>query len=145
MTNQAIARGLLAVLCCLQGLATLAIDLNRTHATNPEWPGHARFHLVWQTAAFAVLAALEVLLVLATGPLQDQRFYLAAILAGVPMLGFFAAFIAHGLYKGTLSDPNGMRPLIITVRGSSLRIDLNLVAEICGLLALAAIFAIYRR
>jgi hypothetical protein len=144
MTNQAIARGLLAALCCLQGLATLAIDLNRTHATNPEWPGHARFHLVGQTAAFAWLAVLEVLLVLAAGPLQDQRFYLAAILAGVPMLGFFAALIGRGLYKGTLTDPNGMQPLIIRVRGSSRRIDLNLVAEICDLLALAAIVAIYR-
>ena len=41
MTNQTIARDLLAILCCLQGLTTLAIDLNRTHATNPEWPGHA--------------------------------------------------------------------------------------------------------
>ena len=144
MTNQVIARGLLAALCCLQGLATLIIDLNRTHATNPEWPGHARFHLVWQTAAFAWLAVIEVLLVLAAGPLQDQRFYLAAILAGVPMLGFFAAFITRGLYKGTLSDPNGMPHLRITVRGSILRIDLNLVAEICGLLALAAIVAIYK-
>lgn len=144
MTNQAVARDLLAALCCLQGLATLAIDLNRTHATNPEWPGHARFHLVWQTAAFAWLAVLEVLLVLATGPLQEQRFYLVAILAGIPMLGFFSAFICRRIYKGTLSDPNGMRPLIITVRGSSLRIDLNLVAETIGVLALAAIAAIYR-
>lgn len=144
MTSQVIARGLLATLCCLQGLATLVIDLNRTHATNPEWPGHARFHLVWQTSAFAWLAVIEVLLVLAAGPLQDQRFYLAAILAGVPMLGFFAAFITRRLYKGTLSDPNGMPHLRINVSGSILRIDLNLVAEICGLLALAAIVAIYK-
>jgi hypothetical protein len=145
MTNQAIARGLLAALCGLQGLATLAIDLNRTHATNPEWPGHARFHLVWQTAAFAWLAVLEVLLVLAAGPLQDQRFYLAAILAGVPMLGFFVAFVGRGLYEGTLSDRNGMPHLRIKVSGSILRIDLNLVAEICGVLVLAALVAIYRR
>ena len=48
MTHQTVARVLLAALCGLQGLATPAIDLNRTHATNFLWPGHARFHIVWQ-------------------------------------------------------------------------------------------------
>jgi hypothetical protein len=144
VTNQVIARGLLASLCFLQGLGTMAIDLGRTHATNPLWPGHARFHLVWQTAAFVWLALLEVVLVLAGGPYIDQRFYLTAILAGTPMLGFFTALIARRTYKGTLSDPNGMRPAIIKLRGSTLRIDLNLVAEFAGLLTLAAIVALYR-
>ena len=125
MTHQAIACDLLAALCCLQGLATLVIDFNRTHATNPEWPGHARFHLVWQVTTIAGLTLLEVVLVLASGPFQEQRFYLAAVLAGIPMLSFFAAFIARCIYKGTLSDPNGMQPAIIKVRGSNLRIDLN--------------------
>jgi len=145
MTHQEPARDLLAALCCLQGLATLAIDCNRTHTTNPEWPGHARFHLVWQVATIVGLTLLAVILILASGPFQEQRFYLAAILAGIPMLSFFAAFIARGMYKGTLSDPHGMQPLKITVRGSTLRIDLNLVAETCGLLALAVIVALYRR
>ena len=135
---------MLAALCILQGSATLAIDLNCTHATNPLWPGHARFHLVWQTAAFAWLSVFEALLLFYVGPLQEQRFYLAAILAGIPMLGFFCALIARGLYRGTLSDPNGMRPLIVRVRGANLRIDLNLAAEIVGVLALATVVAIYR-
>ena len=106
MTNQAIARDLLAALCLLQGLATLAIDLNRTHATNPHWPGHARFHLVWQTAAFAWLAVLEVPLVLVGGPLQEQRFYLAAILASIPMFGFFSAFFAADSMNRTRRGSN---------------------------------------
>lgn len=144
MTNQAIARGLLASLCLLQGLATMAIDLGRTHATNPMWPGHARFHLVWQTAAFVWLALLEVWLLLIGGPLMDQRFYLAAILAGIPMFGFFTALISRRIYKGTLSDPNGMKPAFIKLRRSTFRIDLNLVAEVAGLLTLAAIVAFYR-
>jgi len=144
MSNQAIAHDLLAALCILQGSATMAIDLNRTHATNPLWPGHARFHLVWQTAAFAWLAVLEVVLLFSAGPFQEQCFFLAAILAGIPMLGFFCALIGRGIYRGTLSDPNGMQPVTIKVRGSDLRIDLNLVAEIVGLSALAAIVAIYR-
>ena len=60
------------------------------------------------------------------------------------MFGFFAAFFARRIYKGTLSDPNGMPLLRIKVRGSPLCIDLNLVAEIGGVLTLAAIVALYR-
>lgn len=144
MTNQAIARDLLAVLCGSRGMATLVIDLNRTHATNPDWTCHARFHLVWQAAAFAFLSALEVVLILARGPFQDPCFYLAAILASIPMLGFYTAFAARGLYKGKLSDPNGMRPMTIVFRCASLRVDINLVAESVGVLVLAMIVTIYR-
>lgn len=144
MTHQAVARVLLAILCGLQGLGTMAVDLNRTHATNPEWQGHARFHLVWQVAIVAVLALLEVVLVLASGPYEKQRFYLAAILTCIPMLSFFLAFAARGFYRGTLSGSNGIRPLTIMVKGSTLRIDLSVAAEIGALLFLAAVVAVFR-
>jgi hypothetical protein len=93
VTHVAIARGLLALLCGTQGVATLAIDLNRSHASNPQWPGHARFHLVWQVISYALLSLLEVALVLVAGPYREQRFYLAAILAGIPMLSCLVAFL----------------------------------------------------
>ena len=144
MTNQAIARDLLAGLCLLQGLATAAIDLGRTHATNPEWPGHARFHAVWQTAAFVWLAVIEAGLLLFPGAYAEERFYLAALLAAAPMAGFFTALAVRGLFKGTLSDPNGMPPLRIRIAGRVRSIDLNLVAEIAGVLTLVAIVALYR-
>jgi hypothetical protein len=143
VTNHAIARGLLAIFCCLQGLGTIAIDFNRTHATNSEWPGHERFHLYWQVATVALLALIEVVLLLAGSTLQNQGFYLAVILVAIPILGFFAAFIGGGLYRGTLSDPSGIQPATIGIPGSNIRIDLNLVAEMGGALALAAIIALY--
>ena len=143
MSQQILARGLLIALCALQGIATAAIDLSRTHATNPHWTGHARFHVVWQTASLILLAIIEIFLVLAPGRLRDERFYCAAILAAVPIFGFFCALLSRRIFGSTLSDPNGMKPLIIRAGGSNLRIDLNLVAEICGVLALAIIVAIY--
>ena len=143
MTNQAIACGLLAALCCLQGLATLVIDLNRTHATNPEWPGHARFHLVWQASAFAWLAPLEVVLILAAGPFQEQRFYLAAILAGIPMIGCMVAYLFRKIYGGTLINPNGIPPMEIAWFGSDIPIDLNLATEVTALPMLMGTVALY--
>ena len=122
----------------------MAIDLNRTHATNPLWVKHARFHVVWQTISVFILSAIEVALVWWPGHWIEQRFYLAMILAGVPMLGFLAAFAFRKAYGGALSDPNGIPPLRVAIAGKILRVDLNLAAELVALIALGAIFAIYR-
>ena len=122
----------------------MAIDLNRTHATNPLWPAHARFHVVWQTANTAILALVELALLLTSGPLQQQRFYLAVLLASVPMLGFVAALISRTVYGSALSEPNGIPPAKIEAFGRILLVDMNLAAVLGGGLALVAIVAIYR-
>lgn len=144
MSHSAIARGLLALLCGVQGGATLAIDMNRTHATNPLWLRHARFHLVWQATSYALLSVVEIALVLTPGPFRDQRFYLTAILASIPMLSCIAAFVLKRMYGGALSDPNGIPPITITAFNTKLHIDLNLTAEIVALPMLIAIVALFR-
>ena len=138
------ARLLLALFCAVQGASTALIDLNRTHATHPGWMGHARFHLVWQTSTIVALSLFEIALLLTPGPFLEKRFYVSAILAAVPMLGFFAALAFRKLYGGTLSDPLGMPQWVMRLRGVHLRIDLNLAAEIAAILSLAVIIAIYR-
>lgn len=144
MDPQALARDLLAVFCILQGLATIALDLNRTHAAHPQWLGHARFHVVWQTGTVVALAAVECGLLLSHGPGEDQRFYLAALLAALPMFGFFAALSTRSIYSGTLSDPGGIPSLRLTLSGRQFRIDMNLVAEIAGVITVLALVALYR-
>lgn len=145
MDHRTIARSLVVLLCTLQGILTLAIDLSRTHATNPTWPRHARFHLVWQTCSTAFLSALEIALVCWPGPYLEQRFYLAMGLICVPLLGFLAAFVSRKMYNGALSDPNGIPPARISIFGTIFHIDLNLVAIAAALMALAAIFVIFNR
>jgi hypothetical protein len=142
--HQSIARVLLAIFCALQGIATAAIDLGRTHAKHPEWLGHARFHVVWQTANVLVLSIVEIVLISINGPLTTYRFEIAAALAGAPMLGFFMALLTRGLYGATLSDPGGMPPWVVRAHGKQFHIDLNVVAEIAGLASLVAIVALYR-
>ena len=132
------------MLCGAQGLGTLAIDLNRTHATNPLWPRHARFHLVWQTVSYAMLAALEVAMIVVPGAYREQRFYLAAMLASIPMLSFFGAWVARSLYGGALHDPNGIPPLRAVVFGAERQIDMNFAVEVVALSMLAGIVVLYR-
>jgi hypothetical protein len=96
--HRTIACILLSALCAIQGLSTLVIDLNRTHASNPLWPAHARFHVVWQSTSFILLAATEMGLVWWHGPYSQQRFYLASFLTSVPSFGFLIAFASSRLY-----------------------------------------------
>ena len=143
MNAQLIARVLLGVFCIIQGLATVILDLNRTHAAHPQWLGHARFHVVWQTGTVAVLAIIEACLLWFPGPFVSERFYLVALLACTPMLGFFSALITRHLYGGTLSDPGGIPPLRLKLRHREMQIDLNLVAELAGIICIATLIWLY--
>ena len=39
---------LITLVALATGLAPMRADFNATHATNPLWTPHARFHVVWQ-------------------------------------------------------------------------------------------------
>lgn len=144
MNHHLIAQVALSSLCVVQAVATVAIDFNRTHATNPLWPGHARFHLVWQSSTIVFLTGLELVLVWIHGPCAPQRFYLSALLAALSPLGFLSALLSRRLFGGTLSDANGIRPARVTLLGAVRVIDLNLVAVVAALLSLLAMVSVYR-
>lgn len=137
MSGVFLARLILTATAALQGLAPLGIDLNRTHATHPAWPGHARFHVVWQSFASFFLAIPEVALVWWPGPGLRMRFWLAAILTATSMLGFVVAFVSRRLYQGTLHDPGGIPPLRFHACSTLLEIDGNALMVGVGLIALA--------
>lgn len=143
MTHQELARDLLAAFCVLQGGGTIALDMNRSHASNPLWLRHARFHVVWQTATVAALAVVEIVILFYGNSLPSERFYMVVALAFLPVAGFFVAFCTRGAYGGALSDENGIPPLKIPYRGSIVRIDLNLGAEAVAILVIATLVWIY--
>lgn len=144
MSRAEAARVLLALFCLIQGLATAAIDLNRTHATNPLWPGHARFHLVWQVAGAAIMAIVEVVLLLWRGPAYEERFYLAALLAVVPLLSFLIALLFRRFYAGSLQDPNGIPRARLALLGRVWRIDMNVFAVVAGLVVVSGLVLMFR-
>jgi hypothetical protein len=138
-----LARVLLSLLCGTQGLATLAIDLNRTHATNPLWTGHARFHVVWQSANMALLAVVELMILWLPGSFQSKSFYLVLLLTAVSPFGFVIALVCRKLFGGNLSDPNGIPPFPLTLFSEKRSIDLNCVAVIAALVSIIVIFKLY--
>ena len=89
------------------------------------------------------MSALEIALIWWSGPWEEQRFYLAALLTGIHLAAFMIAFFVRRAYGGTLFDPNGIQPLRIAMFGRVFQVELNLVIVVAGLLTLAAILAIY--
>jgi hypothetical protein len=132
MSAPFLARLIVTAVAAGQGITPLFIDLNRTHATNPLWPGHARFHVVWQTFGLFFMGVLGVALIWWPPAGSREHFYLAAILTALPMLGFLVALVMHRMYDGTLHDPNGIQPVRIHIGGKTREFDMNLVLIVVG-------------
>jgi hypothetical protein len=139
-----VARVGLSWLCGIQGIATLALDLNRTHATNPEWTRHARFHVVWQTLNAALLAIVE--LGLLWSGLLDQMlgFYLALLMTSLSPIAFLATWAARRQFGGASSDPNGFQPLRVALAGRVIEVDRNMAAVLTALLTMVVIVSMYK-
>jgi len=143
MTAAFVARLVVAAIAAGQGVVPLFVDLNRTHATNPIWPGHARFHLVQQVCTLLPAAAVEVALIWWPGPAMRQRFYLAALLAGTSLAGFVIAALARKLYGGTLHDPNGIQPMRMHIGSREVAFDMNVPIVIAASVLLAAAVIVF--
>ena len=102
------------------GLVPLLADLNATHATNPKWSPHARFHVVTQVLTGAAIAGLALYLLWSPGIDRATGACLAATLSGCVLGAFFASAALRAFFGGALSDADGG---MAKVR----HIDLNLV------------------
>jgi len=119
-----VARVLLTLATIGYGLITVKADFNRTHATNPNWVPHARFHVVWQISSYVGFGLIALALIWVPGPYAVQRLYLAAAFAGVVYGAFFVALLTMPLYGGSTFDPNGYQPLTVRI-GRPRLMDLN--------------------
>jgi hypothetical protein len=137
MTAGLLARAVVTAVAAGNGVMPVFIDLNRTHATNPLWLGHARFHLVQQVGTLALAAAVEVGLLWWPGPLPRERFYLAAGLVATSLLGFLLAVVTRSFYGGTLHDPNGMKPVKIRTSRGVIEVNINVPIVVTAAIVLA--------
>lgn len=123
-----IARILLSLATIGYGLVPMKVDFNKTHATNPLWTPHARFHVVWQMLSYGGFGVIALALIWLRGPLAVERLYLAAAF-GVAVYGaFFVTALARSLFGGRLHDDNGVPPLPVTIAGRKMLWDVNMLA-----------------
>jgi hypothetical protein len=105
-----IARILFTLMTAGWAVATVIADFNKTHATNPKWMPHARFHVVWQISSYVGFGLLAFALTWWPGPLVVERLYLVALMGVIVYAAFFAALIAMPVYGGAAYDDNGYQP-----------------------------------
>jgi hypothetical protein len=144
MTASLIARLMVSAIAGGQGIVPLFVDLNRTHATNPLWTGHARFHLVYQVFTLLPVGAIAVGLLWWPGADLAARFYLAALLTATSLAGFLLAMLSRGLYGGALRDPNGIRPVRIRAGTHTMEVDMNAPIVVAASVLLIGAVVLYR-
>lgn len=120
--------------------APLAADLNRTHATNPLWTGHARYHVVWQVLSYANLGILNLYLIW-SDPSPTRLAVSCAILSCI-IIGFFMTAFNIKRFGGAFYDVNGYLPFARpTIWGKQIELDVNSVgfSIFAAVLAAAAV------
>jgi Family of unknown function (DUF6640) len=133
-----LARVLLTLVTMGYGLVTVFADFNKTHATNPQWTPHARFHVVWQISSYVGFGLLACGLIWWPGPLAVERLYLVALMGTIVYAAFFAALIAMPVYGGAAYDDNGYQPFKAPIPLFAKKWDANITAFSIQLVILAA-------
>jgi hypothetical protein len=123
-----LARVLLTVVTLGYGAITILADFNKTHATNPAWTPHARFHVVWQISSYAGFGLVALVLIWAPGPFALERLYLAGAFAAIIYAAFFVALATMKLYGGRTFDDNGYQPFTVRVARRPRLMDVNVTA-----------------
>jgi hypothetical protein len=145
MVTTFVAQVLLTLVTLGYSALPALVDFNQTHATNPHWTPHARFHVVWQISSYLGVGAIALALIWWTGPLSIERLWLALAVAVAIYGGFFAAVFSKWLYGGSNFDyvENGMRPPHVSILGKRVVFDANItVFTIMAMLVVGAALAI---
>jgi hypothetical protein len=141
-----LTRILLTVATIGYGLLTIVADFNKTHATNPLWTPHARFHVVWQITSYIGFGIVALGLIWMPGPQAPARLYLAAGFAAIVYGAFFVAVMAMPVYGGRLYDDNGYPPFTLRIAGMQRQMDANTTAFslFSAILAVAVLLLLLR-
>ena len=121
-----IPRIIISLMALAIAIGPMFADFNKTHATNPLWPPHARFHVVWQVLTQAGTSVIALVLLWRESPDYLLHLYLAAAIIYVWLGTFYATLATMSVYEGALRDVNGIEPFRFNIGGQVREVDTNL-------------------
>jgi hypothetical protein len=80
-------------------------DTSPTHLLNPEWVGHARFHLAWALVFMGLSGVCNIYLIWFRRPRQLSSLYISWAWQACNIFGFWGAAILEAAYGGSIVDP----------------------------------------
>lgn len=100
-------------------------DLSDSHATNPSWTGHARYHVIWQVSSYDLIAVVALGLTWTAGA-DGRGLGVPALIALAAYGGFWIAWATRPLYGGVLRDEvNGVPDVRYGLLGRRRAVDAN--------------------
>jgi hypothetical protein len=105
-------RIVMTVATAIYGFVPPFADFDATHALNPLWPGHARYHVVWQVIITFWLAVLGLFLLWTKSTERKFATKISFLLGLIVLGGFLCNAAVRHLYGGALTDANGVPPIL---------------------------------
>ena len=121
-----VPRILFTIIAVMIGVGPIFADFNKTHATNPLWPPHARFHVVWQALSQNGVSLVILYLLWSQSPDYGTHIVVAGILNYVWGASFYTTLATMKVYGGALKDVNGIKPFRFNIFGTIYLVDTNL-------------------
>ena len=98
MDSVLLAKILMSFEATMQCIGPIRADFNQTHATNPLWTPHARFHVVWQVLSQSGISLIALALIWVFP--SPFTIWLAVILNFNWLVSFVATLSSMSLYDG---------------------------------------------
>lgn len=121
-----LTRILLTIITFMLTVGPAKADFNATHATNPLWPGHARFHVVWQVVGNSSIMIVMLCLLWMPIVQYDLQLKLVSLIVAIILGSFYVTLACMKVFDGSLADPNGIKPFIFKLPGRTVKVDTNL-------------------